>query len=369
MDFNFFMPVEVISGENCVQRSGSLLGSFGKCCLIITSGHAAAASGALTDMTETLSASGVSTAVFSGIGANPLLSQCQAAALAAQSCHADFIVGIGGGSVMDASKAAAWLAANNAEDGEMLMKGALPNPPLPLILVGTTAGTGSEVSSAAVLTMDDDHRKKSVAHPCCYARIAFADPRYTHTVSRETTISTALDAFCHAAEGWFVPACGDVITSFGEKALPLVMKGLEWLKENEGLPDAALRDQLYYGSLWAGMVLNTTGTAFPHPLGYILTEEYGLPHGTACAVFLPVFLRRAEEYAPGRAAEFFELCGGREKVVAMLEALAHVIIEMSDEQITSYRERWQNVKNFSRTPGGFTADDANKVYRSLFLKP
>lgn len=368
MDFNFFMPVQIISGENCIRLHKTVLQTLGRRCFILTGGHAAAASGALADVRDALREANAETAVFTGIGENPLLSKCREAAIAAEKFHAEFIVGIGGGSVMDASKAAAWLAANGEAGGEDLMNKKLSNPPLPLVLVGTTAGTGSEVSAAAVMTIDGENRKRSVTDPKCYARTVFADPRYTCSMPRNTTVSTALDAFSHAAEGWFAPGCGDVISSFGEKALPLVTEGLYWLAEHDGLPDQKLREQLYYGSLWAGMVLNATGTAFPHPLGYLLTENYGLPHGMACAVFLPAFLRRAEEYSPERANRFFELCGGCGKVYAMLKKLVSYSISMTEEQANAYSKRWIGNKNFTRVPGGFTAEDAAAVYRELFVK-
>lgn len=372
MDFTFHMPVQVFSGEGCVKKEGERLRALGRRCLIVTGAHAAKASGALDEVLEALSAAGVEATVFPGIGANPLLSQCQAAAFAADTCRSDFILGIGGGSVMDAAKATAWLAPNGSDRGRDLMAGKLRRPALPLVLVGTTAGTGSEVSAAAVLTLDTPDgggRKQSVTSPQCYARYAFADPRYTYSTSRETTVSTALDAFSHAVEGWFAPGCGNVITAFGERALVMVSGGLGWLLQNPGLPAPAMREQLYYGSLWAGMVLNACGTAFPHPLGYILTEEYGLPHGAACALFLPAFLRRAEEHAPARAGQLYRLCGGRDRVFSLLEGLTPAAdIAMTPEKIEGYRPRWENVKNFARTPGGFTPDDAAGLYRALFAR-
>ncbi|MDD2362354.1 MAG: iron-containing alcohol dehydrogenase [Oscillospiraceae bacterium] len=367
MDFNLYMPVRVISGEGCVLKNKSLFGELGRRCLIITGKQAASRSGALDDVREALDSQKIDFTVFSEISANPLLSQCQAAAAAADICNSDFIIGIGGGSVLDAAKAAAWLATNTGSSGERLMQGRLRHPPLPLILIGTTAGTGSEVSAVAVITMDKSGRKKSVVHPNCYADIAFADPRYTHSVPRATTVSTALDAFAHTVEGWFSPGCGDVIASFGEKALPMIMDGLEWLAENEGLPAPELRERLYYGSLWAGMVLNATGTAFPHPLGYILTEDYDVPHGMACAVFMPEFLKRAERFLPEPTRALYRLCGGQERVTRVLNSLVKYDVHMTEELINGYMPRWEGVKNFARSPGGFTPKEAAELFRELFV--
>lgn len=368
MDFNFFMPVQIFSGEGCLPQHAGVLRSLGRRCLVVTGRHSAKASGALDDVVRVLEEQNIDYTLCPAIGPNPLVSQCQTAACAAEACRADFLIGIGGGSVMDAVKAAAWLAANHIGDTDRLFAGTLRHPPLPAVLIGTTAGTGSEVSATAVLTLDDTGRKRSVTHPNCYARYVFADARYTASMSRTSTVSTALDALSHAVEGWFAPGCGDVITAFGEKALPLVSAGLrELAAAPDTLPDAAGRERLFYGSLWAGMVLNATGTAFPHPFGYILTEDFDVPHGMACAVFLPAFTRRAEQYAPERAAQLFALCGGRDSYYTTLRTLTDVRITMTDEQIGAYSARWPGLKNLPRTPGGFTPEDGIALFRELFL--
>lgn len=370
MDFNFYMPVRVVSGEGCLRGAGGPLREMGRRCLVVTGGHSAQMSGALGDLLDTLREAGVEATVFPGISANPLISQCQAAAFAAEACRAQFLVGVGGGSVMDAVKATAWLAANSAGDGgRLFQEDGLRHPPLPFALVGTTAGTGSEVSAAAVLTDDRTGRKRSVTHPHCFARVVFADPRYTDSMPRATTVSTALDALAHAAEGWFAPACGDVVTAFGEKALPMLCDGLRALAASEAPPSKETRDRLFYGSLWAGMVLCATGTAFPHPLGYVLTEDFGVPHGMACAAFQPAFLRRAERFAPERAQALFALCGGRDAYFSLLDALVDVRqVRMTADQADGYASRWTNVKNFARTPGGFTAQEGVALLRELFVR-
>lgn len=373
MDFNLHMPVEVISGEGCVRAGGKRLRALGRRCLVVTGGSGARESGALDDMLAALKGAGVEATVFPGIGQNPLVSQCQQAAYTAEICRAEFLVGIGGGSVMDAAKAAAWLAANRIEQVEALFAGTLRRPPLPLVLVGTTAGTGSEVSAVAVLTLDTALPggpgagcKKSVTHPNCYARLVFADPRYTDSMPRRVTVSTALDALSHAVEGFLNPACGSVTAVFAQQALPLISGGLQRLVREETPPDKALRDRLFYGALWAGLVLNAAGTAYPHPMGYVLTEDFSIPHGMACAVFLPSLTLRAEEHLPERARRLFELCGGREAYYGLLEALVDVPVTMTEEQLARYAVRWEGLKNFERTPGGFTAQEAVALARELF---
>ena len=358
MAFSFHIPVQVFGGEGCVAAHGDVFSSLGRRCLIITGAHAAVASGALDDVRAVLEGRRIEYTVFPGIGANPLVSQCQNAAQAAEFARAQFIIAIGGGSVMDAAKAAAWLANNHIGDVKGLFAASLQHAPLPLVLIGTTAGTGSEVSPAAVLTEDGTGRKRSVTAPQCYARYAFADVRYTASCDRTTTVSAALDALAHAAEGYLNPACDGVAAVAAEQAFSLLGEGVFRLSQDDALPDAALRERLYDGSLWAGITLAAHGTAFPHPLGYVLTERYGVRGGVACAVFMRAFVPRGERHAPEGTARLY----------TVLERLIAVDVRMTESEIAALRERFTGLKHYARTPGGFSADGALEVYRQLFAK-
>ena len=160
MDFNFHMPVHVVSGEGAVARNSTLLRTLGRRCLIITGGSSAKRSGALADVTAALDLWEIGWAVYDAVGPNPLVSACHEAGVVARSVRAEFIIGIGGGSPLDAAKAAAIFAANEELAPMDIFQREGANPPLPLALVGTTAGTGSEVSPVAVLTIDESGRKK-----------------------------------------------------------------------------------------------------------------------------------------------------------------------------------------------------------------
>lgn len=370
MDFNFFMPVRVISGENAVQKHSTLFKDLGKRCLIVTGGSSAKVSGALNDVTAALDVWEIGYAVFDGISANPKVTDCYNAGVAARSVRAEFIIGIGGGSALDASKAVAIFASNPDLQPIDIYKRVYENKKLPLAVVGTTAGTGSEVSGVSVLTMENG-RKKSISGADCYADIAFADPQYTHSAPFGVTVSTALDAFAHTVEGWLNPSIPDAVKIFGEKAIKLLWNGLFRLNSSNELPDSALREQLYYGSLYAGMVLNACGTAFPHPFGYVLTEDFGIPHGRACTTFMPALLKRAEEKNPDALREFLLLANSDiNDVIRIVTALTDTAdITMTEEQAKAYSERWEGkVGNFDNTPGGFSASEAFELFNQLFVK-
>lgn len=268
---------------------------------------------------------------------------------------------------MDASKAAAWLAANSISDETRLFEGKLRHPPLPLALVGTTAGTGSEVTAVAVLTVDRDRRKRSVTHPHCYAKLVFADPRYTDSVPYPTTVSAALDALSHAVEGWFAPACGDVPSLFAEKAFPLLASGLAALAAHPGeLPGPDSATPCITPPSARAWCSTPPAPPSPIPSGISSPRTSASRTDQACAVFLPALTRRAEAVCPDRAARLFSLCGGRERYYETLAALTDADVRMTDEQITGYAARWPGLKNFARTPGGFSPEEGIALFRELF---
>lgn len=370
MSFNFFMPVRVIGGDNCVRVNSAFLHSCGESALIITGKTAAEKSGALADVCGALTKEGVRFTVFSEVGQNPLVSVCRRAGELARQVGAGFIIGIGGGSPLDAAKASAIFAANPGLSDEDLFACRFKSRPLPLVCVGTTAGTGSEVTAVSVLTQDDSGRKRSITHPACYARLAFADASYTYTVPFSVTVSTAIDALSHAVEGFFSPLCSDVSAVFAENAVRLLWPSVRGFYHSPGvLPSPEQRRQLYYGSLYAGMVLNQTGTAFPHPMGYVLTEDYNIPHGRACGAFLSAFISRAAEFEREKHGLFLNWINtDTAEFCEVITALSDVgKVKMEDRQIKEYGKRWENLRNFPRSPGGFDRGKAEALLKSLFI--
>ncbi len=361
---SFHMPVRLIREEGALQKCGKLAAGFGKRCLILTSASAAEKSRALSDALSAMKTAKVDATVYPLITANPTLAQCRAAADAYRAWGADSILAIGGGSVMDAAKATAWMVTNYPAPTEAVFAGELRRDPAPLMLCGTTAGTGSEVSAGAVIT-DDSGKKRSIKHEKCYAPYVLADPRYTDSMPRSVTVSTALDALAHAVEGYLNPACDAICTLFAEKAIPWICDGLTYMTDHD-LPDTVHRDKLFDAALYAGFVLNTCGTAFPHPMGYVLTEEHGIPHGQACAVFMPALLDCAKEATPARAAELFALCGGEDALRHLLATFTDADVHMTPEQLDACKARFADLPHYARVPGGFDGERADALCRRLF---
>lgn len=370
MDFNFFMPTQVISGRGCFENSSSILKELGSRCLVITGAASAKKSGALDAAQRVLNAAGIEYILYDKVQPNPLLSQAYEAGSAARKFRADFIIGIGGGSPLDAAKAAAVFASNPTFKPEDIYKGTFSKA-LPIVLVGTTAGTGSEVTAASVLTVDEKHIKKSITHKCCYARIAFADPTYTETCPYNQTVAAALDALCHAVEGFYSVKAGDISKMAALEALKLLWPNLLRLRAHKDeLPDSAAREQLYYGSLWAGITLNHCGTGFPHPAGYPLSLEFYIPHGRACAVFLPDYIRLNAPAAPERTVKLLSVLGcSIDEFCAAVEDLTAIRgLRLTRERCEEFAKLTEGRKNLTNAVRPVTVDEVRSIYEKLFCK-
>lgn len=369
MNINSYMPVQVISGKNCLKENFSVLENIGKRCLIVTGGSSAKKSGALSDAVEVLDKLGIFYNVFDGITENPFTADCHRAGEMASGMNADFILGIGGGSPLDASKAVAIFAANPVLSPSDIYLRKYDNDPLPVVLIGTTSGTGSEVTGVAVLTDSSTGMKKSISGHDCYAKISFCDYTYTQSMPYSVTVSTALDAFAHACESYFSSVANNLSDVYAEKAFAMLRNGLVHFFDKKSLPDEELRQELYIASIFAGLCLNITGTCFPHTMGYILTEDFSIPHGRACAAFIPEFIRISAEKLPEKANKLFDITGMNENELCnVITVLSDINIKITPEQMEKYSHRWSDpLKNFSRTPGIFSSGTAVELLKKLYF--
>lgn len=370
MDFNFYMPTKVISKKGCLKENGFLLKSLGNRCLIITGKSSAIISGALADAEKVLKDSSIEYLIYDKVKPNPLLSGCFEAGAMARKFRADFVIGIGGGSAMDSSKAAAIFAGNSSFTPLDIYKRKIQKA-LPIVVVGTTAGTGSEVTAAAVITIDEENEKKAITNNFCYPKISFCDPSYTSSCSYELTVSAALDALCHAFEGFYSIRCGDIARNSALNAVNLIWPNILKLKEHTiVLPSEDERAQLYFGSLWAGLTLNLCGTCFPHALSYPLSTDFGIPHGKACAVFLADFVEKNCKVSGSVSNLIFSVMGCTSddfcRVIRDFSKLNGVT--MTKEQIDNYSTKLEGDKHLISSVVPITTDDVRNIYTEKFLR-
>ncbi len=368
MSFNFYMPVKLITGENCVEKNREFF-KLGKKCLIVTGKTSAKASGALDDVTAALDHAGVEYEIFDKIGENPLLSVCVDGGNAATCFGADFIVGIGGGSPLDAAKAIAAFAANSGIASMELFDVNKLKPSLPLISIPTTAGTGSEVNPYSIITLDSENKKRTFNSPHSYFKYAFVDPKYTYSLGAEYTVSTALDAFCHCIESYLSPKSTNVSRMFAAYGGKHIWKVLTATAFNGGIYTPEMREALSYAATAGGIAINATGTGFPHPMGYNLTLDRGIPHGRACAAFTGLYIEYNLRDTEGARllGEFAENIGAAvSEIASVIPKLANVNLVLDDKTIVKYIEKVKTAANFANSPYKINEQEIHEIYKRLF---
>ena len=378
-DMNSYMPVRIFTGEGCIRKNEAEFWRYGKRALIVTGRSSAIACGALDDVTYVLDKNDISYVVFDEISQNPLLIDCMRAGELAAEENCSFIIGIGGGSPLDAAKCISVLAANPGMTREELYSLKWPARPLPVIAVGTTAGTGSEVTKVAVITVPEG-RKKSFHHEDIFPAAAFGDPVYTRSLSPEFTASTGIDALAHATESYFSRNANEISRCYSVRAIRLLLPALRLIslkmksgrytpaeKGEGGFLESDDRETLYNGSIYGGLAINITGTCLPHTMGYLLTERHGIPHGFACAVFLPAFLEINRKEVPEIYEAFFEATGitPQEFGKMITELIAGVKPEAFDGEIEQEHSRWINNSSIMKGWGNILPETCDEILREV----
>ena len=363
----FYMPTELITGKDCVKNSRGKIARFGKRCLVVTGGSAAVRSGALADIEEVLNDQGIAYTVFSGIAPNPALHSCMEGGRLAFDFGAEFVLGIGGGSPLDAAKAISVFAADPELTEEQFYSAVWPKQPLPIVLIGTTAGTGSEVTSVSVLT-DSKGKKHSIHERRLYAALAMGDPRYTMSLPRAATLSTGIDAIAHCVESCFSRKADLLSRQFSVEGVRLGLPILQAAAEPDAILNISQREGLYHASILGGLAINRTGTVFPHNVGYYLTEHYGIPHGCASAVFMPELLGHVKQCEPTLYKDFFERVGTDEETLLSLveKTVPRREIVLSEEEIRMALPRWENNGSVRNTLGNVTTEQIAKMLKKTF---
>ncbi|HPF21492.1 MAG TPA: iron-containing alcohol dehydrogenase, partial [Syntrophomonas sp.] len=243
--------------------------------------------GALDDITQALQQQDIQWEIFDQVEANPSIATVRDGGQRARQSGADFIIAIGGGSPMDAAKAIAVLALHDISDDQLL---ALQfGEALPLVAVPTTAGTGSEVTAASIITFPEREAKLGIRDNKLLPRVAILDPGYTVSLPWQITADTAVDAYSHAMESYLSVIATPISDMHARTALDILGPQLKRLTASReiGMAD---REALLLGSLLAGMAISETRVTIPHLLGYTFTIYKDIPHGRANGLLMPAFM-------------------------------------------------------------------------------
>jgi len=363
----FFLPTRVFSGTECLKTHASVFQSLGTKALVVTGRRSAVTTGAGADVAQALASQGIPLVLYDKIPPNPGFTEIREAAALARSQGTDFIVGIGGGSPLDAAKAIAVLATNDLDD-DALFAPPFARPPLPVVAVPTTAGTGSEVTPYSILTNDKVQSKSSIAHESIFPKVAFLDARYTAGLPRTVTVNTALDALSHLVEGALAVRGTALSEALALQGLALLGPELKALAAHPGLPAPEGREKLLLASTTAGMVIAHTGTTAGHALGYSLTYFKDIDHGRANALTMAEYLAFLMPHHGSRVLGVLGALGvgSLEGLRSLLDTLLGPKEVLTDQEIAGFAAIAARAKNMANTLTAPSEADVVGLYRRSF---
>ena len=256
---------------------------------------------------EPLEAAGISTAVFSDVVLDPTLASIEESTKAALDFGADCLVGLGGGSALDSTKAAALHCSHPGPLEQYFGINLVPSACLPTILIPTTAGTGSEMTSISVLTDASGDSKKGIVSDYLYAKAALLDPGLTLTLPPYHTAITGLDAFVHAMESFVNLTATPFTDALNRESMRIIAANIRKAYANGA--DIRAREQLLYASALSGIGFSNTQNGVIHALGMAVPTKYHLPHGLLMAAIAPMGIAFNAMASPEKYAEVAEILG------------------------------------------------------------
>lgn len=282
--FNFHSPVHAYFGFNAIDNLQQLLKPYGVVC-VVSGYNSIDASGFKAYLEEYFRNKEIH--YFNKIEENPSINTILKGGKFVRECRAEVVIGFGGGSPLDASKAIAAFATNNKGFYELLNAEKLENDPLPVIAVPSTCGTGSEMNNYSIITDTEKLDKLNFAKPNTFPKYAVIDPVFLRSLDRKIIYATAFDAFSHCLEGFVSTRSNPFSDSHAVTGMEIILS--TFASGADTNKDETLLNFLY-GSTLGGIVILHTATTLMHALGYWLTNEKKIHHGTANAILLPYYL-------------------------------------------------------------------------------
>lgn len=288
MNWNYEQPVKICFGRNIRSEAAKLADKLqGKRGILIAGSHSVK-SGMVQELVE--QSHGKLIKVFSEVSPNPDVSEVDKCAQIIREQNIDYIVALGGGSIIDCAKAVSVIALTNESVRKFYGTGIpIPEEHIPLIAIPTTAGTGSEVTAVSVLTDRENGKKMPMSSKGFYPEYALIDPQLTVTMPQNITAATGLDVLSHAIEAYWSKGHQPITDVLAIHAAKLVFSYLPQVYENP--TDILAREKMCEASLIAGLAFNLPKTTASHACSFPLTNLYHIPHGEACALTLDYFVK------------------------------------------------------------------------------
>lgn len=295
MNFNYFVPTRILFGRGQLNNLHKQNLPGKKALIVISSGKSTRANGYLQRVEEQLQMAGVESVVFDKILPNPIKSHVMEGGAVAKENGCDFVIGLGGGSSIDSSKAIAVMATNPGDYWDYISGGSgkekpFVNPPLPIVAITTTAGTGTEADPWAVVTKEETNEKIGLGCDQTFPVLSVVDPELMLTVPPHLTAYQGFDALFHSTEGYLNNTSYPISDAYSLKAIELVGANLAAAVENGQDIDA--REAVALGNTIAGLVESTSGCTSEHSLAHAMSAFHpNLPHGAALIMISEAYYR------------------------------------------------------------------------------
>lgn len=293
MQFEFYVPTRIVFGEGTLSELNNRYMPGRKALLVMSKGGSAVKSGAYDRVYQALSSAGAPPVVYAGIGSNPTLEAVNAGIALARNEHCDYVVALGGGSVMDAAKAIALAAPNGENYWDFVAAGtggAIPVhfQPLPIVAITTTAGTGSEADCTAVVTNTATGEKIGFLHPGMFPVLSVVDSSLTLGVPPKLTAYQGFDALFHATECFLSNKANKMSDMLALTSAEYASKYLARAVKDGS--DREARDGMSFSNMLSGMVMTLSGCTSKHGMEHAMSAfNPALPHGAGLIMLAPAY--------------------------------------------------------------------------------
>ena len=364
MNYNYFMPVRIIYGKDCIKNNTDVFKKLGKRAFIATS-KSLYKNNYLKDLLDILNSLNVEYQIYDKCLPNPTTKQVQEMGNIAKSY--DYCIAFGGGSTIDAVKACAVMGRNDITVAQLYNQEF--DEVMPIVAIPTTAGTGSEVTSNAVLTTDVDGylTKKSVFHEKMYPTYAFLDAAYTVNMPLELTRASALDALTHSIEGFLSTKATPIGEIFAKESIKIFADNYEALKNGE--LSLENRQELLLGSTYAGIVIALEKTTAPHAMSYALTTHNNISHGNATGLLIAAFVDRCYNNAKEKVETILSLLSlnNVDELYKYIDVLIDKDFTVSQQQLKEYAAQCWEVVNSKPNPVEFDEQSVFDLYKKSLI--
>ena len=325
-DFSFFLPTRIVFGLNTAEKVGDEALEMGFSNILVVTDESFSRVPVFEKIIGCISDTGINYRIFNKLKGEPDTEIVEEGAAFLREAETDGILGFGGGSSMDLAKALSVLGTNKGTVDEYMGVNLVREPPLPLIVMPTTAGSGSEVTRVAVLT---DHKKKfkgAIVSNLIPPKAVIMDPGFLATLPPRVIAETGIDALSHAIEAFYSLGSNPISDILAKESIGRITSNLRALVANP--QNVAAAGNMLLGSMLAGAAFLNTGVGNVHALAHSLGSYYHISHALSVAVLLPYVMEHNLNACMERFAEMTAAMGANIEGLPLREAARKAVDEV-----------------------------------------